>query len=35
MCEIVFKEKAHGRNKNIDGIYTKTKQKGGFRRLKI
>jgi hypothetical protein len=26
-------EKAHGTNKNIDGFYTKTTQKGGFSKL--
>jgi hypothetical protein len=26
----LLKKKAHGTNKNIDGFYTKTTQKGGF-----
>jgi hypothetical protein len=30
MCEIVCWKKAHGTNKNIDGLYTKTTLKGGF-----
>jgi hypothetical protein len=28
-----LKKKAHGTNKNIDGFYTKTTQKGGFSKL--
>ena len=29
----LLKKKAHGTNKNIDGFYTKTTQKGGFSKL--
>jgi hypothetical protein len=30
---LFVEEKAHGTNKNIDGFYTKTTQKGGFSKL--
>jgi hypothetical protein len=30
---LFVEEKAHGTNKNIDGLYTKTRQKGGFSKL--
>jgi hypothetical protein len=30
---LFVEEKAHGTNKNIDGFYTKTTQKGGFNKL--
>jgi hypothetical protein len=30
---LFVEEKAHDTNKNIDGLYTKTTQKGGFSKL--
>jgi hypothetical protein len=30
---LFVEEKAHGTNKNTDGFYTKTTQKGGFSKL--
>jgi hypothetical protein len=32
---LFVEEKAHGTNKNIDGFYTKTTQKGGFSKLYV
>ena len=31
--KLFVEEKAHGTNENIDGLYTKTTQKGGFSKL--